>query len=106
MAAPGATLLTLGDLDEATLTVYVPEDKLGQVKIGQQVEVYVDSFPERTFIGTVVAIAQEAEFTPRNVQTKEERVNMVFAVEVNIPNPDHALKPGLPADAVIITEEQ
>jgi len=106
LAAPGATLLTLGDLDEVTLTVYVPEDRLGQVLIGQQVEVRVDSFPERVFVGTVVAIAHEAEFTPRNVQTQEERVNMVFAVDVSIPNPDHALKPGLPADATIITEEQ
>ena len=106
LAGPGATLLTLGDLDKVTLTVYVPEDRLGQVQIGQQVEVRVDSFPERRFMGSVVAIAHEAEFTPRNVQTQEERVNMVFAVDVDILNPDHALKPGLPADAVIITEEQ
>ncbi len=106
LAAPGATLLTLGDLDEVTLTVYVPEDRLGQVQIGQQVEIRVDSFPERQFMGTVVIIAHEAEFTPRNVQTQEERVNMVFAVDVSISNPDHALKPGLPADAVIVTEEQ
>jgi HlyD family secretion protein len=106
LAAPGGTLLTLGHLDQVTLTVYVPEDRLGQVKIGQRVAVSVDSFPGRTFDGTVVRIAEEAEFTPRNVQTKEERVNMVFAVEVRIPNPDHALKPGVPADAVIMTEEQ
>ena len=106
LAAPGATVLTLGDLDKVTLTVYVPEDKLGYVNVGQEVEIRVDSFPERTFVGSVVAIAHEAEFTPRNVQTQEERVNMVFAVEVSIPNPDHALKPGLPADAVLITEEQ
>lgn len=106
LAAPGGTMLTLGDLDEVTLTVYVPEDKLGQVKVGQKVEVQVDSFPDRTFTGQVVAIASEAEFTPRNVQTKEERVNMVFAVDVRLPNPDHALKPGVPADATIITEEQ
>jgi len=105
LAAPGAALLTLGDLSEVTLTIYVPEDKLGQVFIGQQVEIQVDSFPDRTFAGSVVAIAHEAEFTPRNVQTQEERVNMVFAVEVSIPNPDHALRPGLPADAVIVTEE-
>jgi HlyD family secretion protein len=104
LAAPGATLLTVGDLDEVTLTIYVPEDRLGQVLIGQEVEVRVDSFPDRTFTGTVIAIANEAEFTPRNVQTQEERVNMVFAVDVRIPNPDHALKPGIPADAVIITE--
>jgi len=106
LAAPGATVLTLGDLDKVTLTVYVPEDRLGQVHVGQDVEVRVDSFPERTFTGAVVAIANEAEFTPRNVQTQEERVNMVFAIDVDIPNSDHALKPGLPADAVIITEEQ
>lgn len=106
LAAPGGTMLTLGDLDKVTLTVYVPEDQLGKVNVGQEVEVEVDSFPDRTFTGKVVAIAQEAEFTPRNVQTKEERVNMVFAVDVRIPNPDHALKPGVPADALIITEEE
>ncbi len=106
LAAPGATMLTLGDLDQVTLTVYVPENRLGYVNVGQQVEVSVDSFPDRTFTGEVVTIADEAEFTPRNVQTQEERVNMVFAVEVCIPNPDHALKPGLPADAVILIEEQ
>jgi multidrug resistance efflux pump len=106
LAAPGATVLTLGDLDEVTLTVYVPEDKLGRVNVGQQVEVQVDSYPDRIFTGAVVAIANEAEFTPRNVQTREERVNMVFAVDVRIPNPDHELKPGVPADATILTEEQ
>jgi multidrug resistance efflux pump len=106
LAAPAATILTLGDLDQVTLTVYVPEDKLGQVNVGQEVKVQVDSFPDQVFEGTVVAIASEAEFTPRNVQTEEERVNMVFAVDVTIPNPDHKLKPGVPADATIITEEQ
>jgi len=106
LAAPGATLLELGDLDQVMLTVYVPEDRLGWVRIGQAVEVRVDSFPDRTFVGSVVAIANEAEFTPRNVQTQEERVNMVFAVDVRIPNPDHLLKPGVPADASIITQEQ
>ena len=106
LAGPGVTLLTLGDLDQVTLTVYVPEDELGYVLIGQPVEVRVDSFPERVFPGRVVAIAQEAEFTPRNVQTQKERVNMVFAVDVSIPNPEHALKPGMPADAVIVVEER
>ena len=106
LAAPGAALLTLGELDVVDMTVYVPENRLGQTFIGQQVMVRVDSFSQRTFEGTVVSIAHEAEFTPRNVQTQEERVNMVFAVEVRIPNPDHALKPGLPADASIVTEEQ
>ena len=103
LAAPGAPLVTLADLDEVELTVYVPENRLGQVQLGQEVEVRVDSFPDQVFAGRVATIAHEAEFTPRNVQTDEERVNIVFAVKVVIPNPDQALKPGMPADAVIIT---
>jgi multidrug efflux pump subunit AcrA (membrane-fusion protein) len=65
------------------------------------VEVQVDSFPGRIFTGTVSYISQQAEFTPKNVQTDKERVNMVFAVRVRLPNPDHLLKPGMPADALI-----
>jgi HlyD family secretion protein len=101
VAAPGAPLFTLADLDSLTLTVYVPEDQLGWVQLQQPVSVTVDAYPDRTFPGRVVLIASEAEFTPRNVQTREERVNMVFAVKVRLPNADHALKPGMPADAVL-----
>jgi HlyD family secretion protein len=100
-ATPGKPLLTIANLDEVTLALYVPENRIGQVQIGQQVEVVVDSFPGQTFLGRVQSIAGEAEFTPRNVQTKEERVNLVFAVDVVIPNPGRALKPGMPADATI-----
>jgi len=106
LATPGVPLITLADLNQVALTVYVPENRLGQVRVGQLVEVRVDSFPGRLFLGRVVSIASEAEFTPRNIQTQEERVNMVFAVKVIVPNPDHALKPGMPADAVILTQEQ
>jgi HlyD family secretion protein len=106
LAMPGATMLKVGNLDEVKLTVYIPEDKLGQVTIAQVVQVSSDSFPGRPFTGRVVAIAQQAEFTPRNVQTQAERVNMVFGVELHIPNPDHALKPGTPADVVILTQEE
>jgi multidrug efflux pump subunit AcrA (membrane-fusion protein) len=102
VALPGAPLMTLADLENVTLTVYVPEDQLGKVQRGQPVSVTVDAYPERTFAGTVTFIASEAEFTPKNVQTREERVNMVFAVKVKLPNPDHALKPGMPADAVLL----
>lgn len=105
LVGPGATILTLGDLDHVTLTVYVPQDQLGRIQVGQSVRVEVDSFPGEAFWGELVAIATEAEFTPRNVQTEEDRVNMVFAVDVSIPNPDHKLKPGVPADATIITGE-
>jgi HlyD family secretion protein len=93
--------MTLADLDRVTLTIYVPENQLGLVQLGQPVWVTVDAYPERRFEGTVSLIASEAEFTPKNVQTREERVNMVFAVEVKLPNGDHALKPGMPADALI-----
>jgi membrane fusion protein YbhG len=82
--------------------VYVPEDRLGEVRIDQPVLVAVDSFPGRQFQGTLVSIADQAEFTPRNIQTQEERVAMVFAVEIEIPNPDHVLKPGVPADATLV----
>jgi HlyD family secretion protein len=102
VAMPGAPQMTLGDLDHVTLTLYVPEDQLGQVRLGQPVSVTVDAYPGRAFLGSVMFIASQAEFTPKNVQTKEERVSMVFAVKVALPNPDHALKPGTPADAVIL----
>lgn len=98
VAAPGAALLTLADTRDLSLTVYVPENQVGQVKLGQEVQVTVDSFPGRTFAGRVRHIADRAEFTPRNVSTKEERVNLVFAVEIQIANEDGALKPGMPAD--------
>jgi HlyD family secretion protein len=100
-ATAGMPLLTLANLDMVTLVIYVPTTRVGQVRLGHQVEVEVDSFPGRTFVGEVSNIAGEAEFTPRNVQTQEERVNLVYAVKVRIPNPDHELKPGLPADATI-----
>jgi multidrug resistance efflux pump len=101
LAVPGVTLVTLADLDEVKLTVFVPEDQLDKVRIGQRVRVSVDSFPERTFRGEVATIANEAEFTPRSVVTREERVSLVFAVEIRLPNADHALKPGMPADAAL-----
>ena len=103
-AAPGIPLLSVADLDPVTLVVYIPENRIGRVRIGQSAEVRVDSFPDRVFPGRVSAIASEAEFTPRNVQTQEERVNLVFAVEIVIPNPEQALKPGMPADVTIHTQ--
>lgn len=99
LASPGAPLFTLADLDEVTLTVYVPEAELGKVALGQSAEVSVDAYDE-IFTGQVSHIASEAEFTPRNVQTQEERVHMVFAVKIRLDNPQHLLKPGMPADAV------
>jgi HlyD family secretion protein len=102
MALPGKTLLSLANLDTVDLTIYVPEPDVGQVALNQQVAVTVDSFPGQSFLGHVVFISDQAEFTPKNIQTKEERVNTVFAVKVRIPNPDHKLKPGMPADAALV----
>ena len=103
-ASPGATLMTVASLDEVKLTVYIPENRYGRIQLGQSVSVEVDSFPGKVYLGEVMYISSQAEFTPRNVQTKEERVNTVFAVRILIPNPEHDLKPGMPADATIVVE--
>jgi len=100
VAPAGAVLLTVADLADLELTLYMPETQIGQVHLGQRVQVKVDSFPDRVFEGQVIHIADLAEFRPRNVATREERANLVFAVTVLLPNDDGALKPGMPADAV------
>jgi multidrug resistance efflux pump len=100
MAVPNAALLVLANLRQLTLTVYVPEDRVGQVRLGQAASVRVDSFPDETFTGTVTHIADNAEFTPRNVQTAEGRKTTVFAVRLSVDNPDGKLKAGMPADVV------
>lgn len=99
--APGAALLTLGDLDHLTLTIFVPEDRYGQVSLGEAVQVTVDSFPGQTFGGQVDKIASEAEFTPRNVQTVEGRRSTVFAIGLALDPSDGKLKPGMPADVTL-----
>ncbi|MEW6172404.1 MAG: HlyD family efflux transporter periplasmic adaptor subunit [Bacillota bacterium] len=95
---PGAEVATLLDDRKLWLNVYVPENDLGQVRVGQNVHVAVDTYPGRTFPGKVVYIAPEAEFTPRNVQTKKDRVNLVFRVKVEVTGGQGDLRPGLPAD--------
>jgi HlyD family secretion protein len=99
IAPAGATVVEIGSLDKVNLTVYVPEDQYGQIKLGQKATITIDSYPGRTFAGTVEYISNQAEFTPRNVQTVESRSTTVYAIQIGIPNPDHALKPGMPADA-------
>jgi len=99
LVASGAPLFTLADLTQVTLTVYIPEADLGRVALGQEARVTVDAYPD-LFTGHVTHIASQAEFTPKNVETREERVNMVFALEITLPNADRRLLPGMPADAV------
>jgi HlyD family secretion protein len=98
MAAAGGTVMVISQLNPVTLTVYVPEDRYGQVKLGQQVSITVDSFPGETFMGTVQYISSEAEFTPRDVQTVAGREATVYAVKINVPNDKLLLKSGMAAD--------
>ena len=98
---PGSVTIVIGQLEEVRLTVYIPEDKYGQIQLGQSVTISVDSFPDEIFQGQVVRIADEAEFTPRNVQTVEGRLATVYAVDILVPNSNLKLKPGMPADIVI-----
>lgn len=101
MTFPGSSILTLGDLAHPWMKIYVSEKQLGLVKLGQRVEVKVDSFPDKTFSGQVIAISSKAEFTPKTIQTKEERIKLMYAVKIGISNPELELKPGMPADAEI-----
>jgi HlyD family secretion protein len=99
---PGAPLATVLDPSFLTLTVYVPEAQVAKVILGDEVEIRVDAFPEDVFEGRVRYIADQAQFTPTEVQTQEERVKLVFAVEILIEDPVESLKPGMPADVIII----
>jgi HlyD family secretion protein len=98
-ANPGVPILTLVNPKDVWLRAYVPETEVGRLKIGDAAALRVDAFPDRVFTGRLIEIASEAEFTPRNVQTKKERVNLVFRIKIQIDNPAGLLKPGLPADA-------
>lgn len=101
VVAAGVSLLTVADLRRVWLRVFIPEAQLGRLRRGAAAQVYVDAFPGRPFAGTVTEIADQAEFTPRNVQTREERVKLVFGVRITLENPSGLLKPGMPADARI-----
>jgi HlyD family secretion protein len=98
----GTPLLVLVDLDRLYLKVYVPEVEIGKLRLGLPARVYTDAFPDQPFAASVRHIASQAEFTPKEVQTPDERVKLVYAVKLYLTeNPGHRLTPGLPADAVI-----
>jgi HlyD family secretion protein len=97
-AALGSTIVTVSDLQALKLTVYVPEDRYGQLMLGQRCDVTADSFPGQVFSGTISHIADQAEFTPRNVQTVESRKTTVFAIRFDLDPTEGRLKPGMPAD--------
>ncbi len=104
IAQPGAALLSVVNLDKVTLVVYVPQTELPRVQPGAAVQVSVDAYPGQVFTGQVTSIARQAEFTPRDIQAREDRTNVVFAVKVRLPNADHRLKAGMTGDAVIAAQ--
>ncbi len=101
-ALPGFPVVTLADLSHLWVRVYVAEPDVGRVRLGQPARVRVDSFPDRPFAGTVIEVAEQAEFTPRMVQTQRERVFLVFAVKVSVEDPQGLLHPGMPADVEML----
>lgn len=102
----GTPVATIADLENIWLKIYVPEPQLGRIRLGQMAEVTTDSFRGKTYRGRIIFINSEAEFTPKNVQTQEERVKLVFAVKIGLQNPNQELKPGMPADARIVLESR
>jgi HlyD family secretion protein len=100
--APGTTVVTVGDIDRPWLRGYINERDLGRVKLGMKVKVTTDSFSGKTYWGRVSFIASEAEFTPKQIQTKEERVKLVYRIKIDIANPQRELKSNMPADAEIL----
>jgi HlyD family secretion protein len=98
---PGQVIYTMVDLNKLYIKVYIPEPELGKVKLRQQARVYVDAYPDRYFNGTLTRVYEQAEFTPKNVETKDERIKLVFGAEVYVENPEGLLKPGMPADVVL-----
>jgi HlyD family secretion protein len=101
LAAPGSGLFVITDLDTVKLTIYVPETDLGNIRLGEKARISIDSSPGAAYAGAVTYISPIAEFTPHDIQTRDERVKLVYAVKIEIPNPDGVFKPGMPADAAL-----
>lgn len=102
--APGTPVVTIGDLVHVWLRAYIMETDLGRVKLGQRVRVTADTWPGKVYEGRVSFVADEAEFTPKSVQTEKQRVRLVYRIKIDIDNPDMELKPGMPADAEILLD--
>jgi HlyD family secretion protein len=101
---PGATVFTVADLNDIWLTAYIIETDLGKVKLNQSAEVKTDTWPDKKYDGRISFISQQAEFTPKQIQTPEERVKLVYRIKIEITNTNQELKPGMPADARIMIE--
>jgi HlyD family secretion protein len=99
VVAPNQEVLTIADLSRVDLKVFVGETEIGKITPGHPVDVKIDTFPDKTYIGRVAYVSPQAEFTPKIIQTHKERVKLVFLVKVSVPNPNFELKSGMPADA-------
>ena len=102
--APGTAVVTVGDIDHPWLRGYINETDLGKVKIGSKANVTTDSYPGKIYQGRVTFISSEAEFTPKQIQTQQERVKLVYRIKIQVENPQHELKSNMPADAEIVLE--
>jgi HlyD family secretion protein len=98
---PGTPVFTIGEVDDPWIKVYVKEDKIGLVKLGQKADITVDAHKGKVYGGVVSYISSETEFTPKTIQTQEERVKLVFGIKVRVKNENQDLKPGMPADVKI-----
>lgn len=101
VVAPGTPVVTIADLDHLWMRGYISETDLGRVRWGQAATITSDTFPDRRYRGRVSFISSEAEFTPKSIETHRERVMLVYRVKIDVENPRHELKPGMPVDAVI-----
>jgi HlyD family secretion protein len=101
VVSPGSPVVTIADLDHLWVRVYLPETELGKLRFGDQVSITTDTYPGKHYTGRVAFISSEAEFTPKSVQTEKERVTLVYRVKVDVDNPTHELKPGMPADVFV-----
>lgn len=98
---PGSTVFTVADLNDIWLTAYIKENDLGRVKLNQKVDIKTDSYPDEVYEGRVSFVSEEAEFTPKFIQTTEERIKLVYRIKITVNNPGLELKPGMPADGYI-----
>jgi HlyD family secretion protein len=103
--APGTTFATIGELDRPWMRAYITEQDLGRVKLGAKVKVTTDSFPGKIYWGKVTFISSEAEFTPKQIQTPEERIKLVYRIKIEVENPQHELKLNMPAEAEILLSD-
>lgn len=101
VVVPGTPIVTMADLDHVWLRAYIAETDLGRIRWGQEVTITTDTYPGKQYRGRISFISSNAEFTPKSVQTYKERVTLVYRVKIDVENPNHELKPGMPADARI-----